>query len=443
MRLHATSTVSAASSYPPGARRGVRRRALLSAALTGSLVATAATPAGAEEQAITVRLLPRTNPASRTIELLPDRMIPASKAFTVVVPTVTAHEEGTLDVWPRVETEGCKTVPARLPRRAQHHTLAMRMTGADPERSLQATVPPLEIGATFCFHVLRTIRPAGNEAQQVNRIAADNVEQHIAGTRILTVNGIRGAFGTGIRDATTEIYPAATVAEVNAAVRRAMSHLIPSGTVEAYIAAETLVEAPDPNNQRAEREKRRDEAKKDLRKAIEESVVNAISKLHIREQITLSSRPDAGTTPEAGNYVALDAGVVLAAPMRGGDGPNFWVVPYFGVNFYAVPVDRTIPVNDLAGNPVWQRLSATLGVSLTEPSLPGRATRGILFKRYPMAALGYRLTHFVRVTAGASFYEVADRNPTSNEYHFAVAPFAGASLDIDVIHMIREAFIKL
>lgn len=441
MRLHATSMVSAVSPHPRSARRSLRRRPLLSAAVAGSLVATAAAPAGAEET-ITVRLLPQKGSESSDIQLLPDRVIPASKEFTVVVPAAHARERGTLNVWPMLKDKDCNTVPAKTPRRAQHHTLAMRTDATNTSDIVfRATVPPLEVGTTFCFHVQRTIRPEEDDAQQINRIVADEVEQHIEKTRPLTVSGIRRAFEVSIHGAMKSTYPTATVAGVDAAARRALDHLMASGAVGVYIAAEALVQAADSSNIR-ERVKKRDEAKTKLRAAIEAANVEGLKTLLIQEPIALFTRPDAGRTPQAGNHVAIDAGVVLAAPLRG-DGPTFWVVPYFGVNFYAVPVDRTIPVGDLAGDPVLQRLSLTLGVSLTEPSFPDRATRGVLFKRYPMAALGYRMTHFVRVTAGAAFYEIADKNPTSSEYHFAVAPFAGASLDIDVVHMITAAFAKL
>ncbi|WP_437779743.1 hypothetical protein [Sorangium sp. So ce1097] len=440
MRLHLTSPVSAVSPHPPGARRRPRHRPLLSAAVAGSLVATAAAPAGAEET-ITVRLLPQKELEPGKLEVLPDRVIPASKEFAVVVPARTEHEKGTLDVWPKVDKD-CGTVPAKDPRRAQHHTLAMRITGEDAERAFQAIVPPLQVGATFCFHVQRTIKPSAANEEKIIRFAVGAVAQYINVSRPVTVDGIQKSFREGIIDGMIQVYPWAAVSNVHDAAERALKDLIASEKVGPYLAAEDLVAASDPDNQRSERERRRDEAKEALRLAIEKSAQVASRALHIEEASTLSLRPDAGKTPEAGNYVALDAGVVLAAPMRG-DGPSFWLVPYFGVNFYAVPVDRTIPVNDLVGSPLWQRLSLTLGVSLTEPSLPGRATRGILFDRYPMAALGYRMTHFVRVTAGAAFYEITDSNPASSEYHFAVAPFAGASLDIDVVHMITEAFAKL
>jgi hypothetical protein len=105
-------------------------------------------------------------------------------------------------------------------------------------------------------------------------------------------------------------------------------------------------------------------------------------------------------------------------------------------------VDRTIDLRDLTGtfwNQVRQRVSLTIGITLSTPSIAGRTLSAPLLSHYPIAALGVRLTNYTRVTAGAVFYKIGDANPASAATSLTVAPFVGAALDVDIIHLLTQA----
>jgi hypothetical protein len=162
----------------------------------------------------------------------------------------------------------------------------------------------------------------------------------------------------------------------------------------------------------------------------------------VTDAYSANGMPGQGTTPAAANYASVDAGVLIAGP-SGGTTSQPIIVPYLGLNVYFTPVDRTIPVSQLAGTwamrNVWQRVSLTLGSSLATPSVPGRSLSAPFAGVYPIAGVGYRLTQFIRVSAGAIFYTMADINPASGAEHLSAAPFVAGSLDIDVIHLLTQA----
>ncbi|HEX3765532.1 MAG TPA: hypothetical protein VHW23_42845 [Kofleriaceae bacterium] len=162
---------------------------------------------------------------------------------------------------------------------------------------------------------------------------------------------------------------------------------------------------------------------------------------------TISTTPLAGegATPDKGNYASPDFGVAFAFPRAGGD-THFWTLPYFGLNLYATAVDRKIAFSNLAGSGLEraeQRISLTIGLTLTNPSLPGYSISGPLANRYPVAALGVRLSHFTRATAGIVMYQAASQSPLDASMSFRVAFFAGLSLDADVIALAKTAYSSL
>ena len=168
----------------------------------------------------------------------------------------------------------------------------------------------------------------------------------------------------------------------------------------------------------------------------------------VRSALVVSVKPDQlagvageGVTPAAANYASVDAGVFLARP-AGGPTTTTWLIPYLGLNLYSTPVDRTIGVWRQTGGRLQrlrQKVSLTIGVTLTQPSITGRTLSAPLAGHYPILAVGIRLTQFTRITAGAAFYDIADANPASAGHKLAAAPFVGAALDIDVVHLLTQA----
>src|SRR5262249_55140214 len=147
-----------------------------------------------------------------------------------------------------------------------------------------------------------------------------------------------------------------------------------------------------------------------------------------------------GTTPSAANFASVDVGALLAFP-SGGTASDQWFIPYLGLNLYLTAVDRTVPLTELTGGTwmkVRQRLSLTIGMTLAQPSLTGRTVTPPFAGHFPIAAVGARLTQFTRLLGGVVFYQIDDANPASARHQLVVAPFAGASLDIDVVHLLTQ-----
>lgn len=157
--------------------------------------------------------------------------------------------------------------------------------------------------------------------------------------------------------------------------------------------------------------------------------------------VTLADGAGSGETQNFANYVTPDLGIVLAAP-TGGKNFQAWLMPYAGFTFYFTAVDRTVALDQLVGRngqAFRQRVSLTLGMTLNDTSLPGRTLMKPLgFGNYPLAAVGVRLTSFVRITGGTIFYRIADPNPASGDGVLRVAPFVGGSLDADVVHALQK-----
>lgn len=154
--------------------------------------------------------------------------------------------------------------------------------------------------------------------------------------------------------------------------------------------------------------------------------------------VQMSPTAGSGVTPAKANYASLDLGAVFAFP-RG----DTWFLPYVGLNVYFVPVDRTIAPSQLTGSFVhrliWQRLSVTLGMSLSAPTTSGRTIEAPFLERYPLGALGYRVGSYSRVVGGVLFYKEKDPNSLSERRDLKAAPFAGASLDIDLVHLLTPS----
>lgn len=179
------------------------------------------------------------------------------------------------------------------------------------------------------------------------------------------------------------------------------------------------------------------------------AVRSAYDTKEARAELTVSvglgvqtEKAGAGQTAPASNYASVDFGAAFAAP-SGGTSFDPWLVPYLGLNIYFVPVEREIPLEEIHGSH-WdkflQRFSVTVGMTLSQPKISGREFKPFfLGSSNPLvAALGYRLTPYSRVTMGAMIYSLGDVNPTSVGSGIYAAPFLGYSLDADVIHLVGK-----
>lgn len=144
-----------------------------------------------------------------------------------------------------------------------------------------------------------------------------------------------------------------------------------------------------------------------------------------------------GRTPAYANFASVDLGAALAFPSGGRDGEP-WFLPYIGLNLYAVPVNREVPLGEMVGSTFFQRASLTLGFTLSTPTIPGRTIKAPFLGKLPLFAVGYRLTTYTRFVGGGIMYTITDANPAAGSERLVVAPFAGASLDADIVHLLTQ-----
>jgi hypothetical protein len=178
-------------------------------------------------------------------------------------------------------------------------------------------------------------------------------------------------------------------------------------------------------------------------KLLRELVLQAFSREDVRRALVVSGArsvltPTAGLgqTPSKANFASVDLGAAVAFP-----GFDTWTLPYLGLNVYTVPVDRTIPPGELTGttlDQLRQRVSLTIGTTLTAPTSPGRTLSAPFLGRYPLLAVGVRFGEYTRAVVGSVFYDANDPNPASADKRLHAALFFGASLDADVIDILTN-----
>jgi hypothetical protein len=178
-------------------------------------------------------------------------------------------------------------------------------------------------------------------------------------------------------------------------------------------------------------------------KVLRDLVLQAFSREDVRKALVvggtrsvLTPTAGMGETPSKANFAALDIGTVFAFP-----GFDTWVLPYLGLNVYSVPVDRTVAPGKLTGSTfhkLRQRVSLTIGTTLTAPASAGRTIEAPFLGRYPLVAVGFRFGEYTRLVGGSVFYYVNDPNPASADKKVHAAPFAGASLDVDLVDILTR-----
>jgi hypothetical protein len=397
------------------------------------------------------------------LQITLDAAPPASTQFYFDVPVADASTVGVLEVWPLAEDphsgSGCTSFPTKG---RQTYRLGMGTTKeGDSTYFLRATVPPLQVGQVFCF----SLKP---------RLAPSPAEMGVLGAKIgqQILSAVPDASGQCSIDAPTFAawlgealglnpaqpgYPA-MVAQVTpgAATLEAAFVSIVQGACLDYRTAHTAYEAVlnalnanpgDTNAQAGEKAAATTLATKlqSFKAAIPGMFTDVVRTAVVVSvmDINLSSVAGQGATPSAANFGSVDVGAFIAFPSGGSQSAtDVWLVPYLGLNIYTTPVDRTIDLGQLTGtwlDRVRQRVSLTVGVTLSAPSLAGRTLNTPFLGRYPVIALGFRTSSYSRVTAGTTIYNIADANPASAAHNLVAAPFVGAALDIDLIHLLTQA----
>lgn len=400
--------------------------ALLAAALTGS----AAKAAAADPQVVRMLSFGK-NPKNASYQVRFDRDPPAGEEFIIELRLrdfprlLGAEASGRLDVWPAVESP-CEQPPEAKRRVKQHHALGMTLAGEGAEAALSARVPALQVGQTFCFAVDVRARLEEAALLEIAQAAAGKMARDLLAAPDCREGASAAAFQEAMEGALKRAGYQAAVSSKSAA--RAAARFAMDGAA----ACDDAQRADSPVSRRAaEGSLQRRLAAALLIEEVRRDVDVAVA------AVARARQTGQATTPSAANYASLDMGAVVALP-SGGDTLEPWVLPYLAVNLYFTPVDRNIPLEDLVGPTIRQRFSLTLGATLTTPSLPGRTLEPVFLGAYPVAALGFRFTHYIRGTGGAVLYQLRDRNPASAGTSLAAAPFVGASLDIDLVKFIDD-----
>jgi hypothetical protein len=408
-------------------------------------------------------------PLADGLEIILDAAPPASTQFYFDVPVADASTVGVLEVWPLAEDpkhddpkykERCTSFPYE---RRQSYRLGMSTTKeGDSSYFLRATVPPLQVGQPFCFSVTARLAPSAAEMSAIGAkigqkilgavpdgngqctIAAATFIALLAQELSLDARDPRASAAIGQLARAGQSLEAAFVSTVQGPC---LDYRTSKVKFDAAQAALTPGGAGSDARAAAARDAQTAVNTKlqAFKAAIPGMFTDAVraSIVVSMMDIELSAVAGQGTTPPAASFGSIDAGVFVSLPSGGSQSsPDIWLVPYLGLNLYTTPVDRTVDLKQLTGSSwdrVRQRVSLTIGVTLSAPSLAGRTLSAPLLARYPVIALGVRTSSYSRITAGAVLYDIASANPASAAHSLAAAPFVGAALDIDLIHLLTQA----
>lgn len=136
-------------------------------------------------------------------------------------------------------------------------------------------------------------------------------------------------------------------------------------------------------------------------------------------------------TADANPYISADVGFGYVFRLDKG-------YPYYGVNFYRVPVNKRAPLGRFKGSERFWR-SASLLVGLSTAAFEDTRTKNFLSAGSPMLGFGYRVNQYVKINAGAIAFKQAPANPVVATLKNKYLPFASISIDLDVRAMLKGA----
>lgn len=409
-----------------------------------------------------VRLVVQPKPDGTATTYL-DRALPASEEFEIELPDPTTRFEYVwLDVWPSLEGQDCDGAPPETGR--QVHRLGMVASVTADDRAFRAMVPPLEMGQTFC---VRASLGAAITKEKLAQIATTVAEQFVVRLAASTAPVLDAELqADAARELRRALAAQGLLGDVQASAHSAVKEIATTTSFSSWLkttekipelerqvrSLEHAVPPPKANEPANESRKQAlDAAKKELATArgdltqataqLKSDLASAILR-HPPEigpgriLVRAASRAGAGAAPEAGSYASVDTGVAFGYPTRGNRTDTWWF-PYVGVNLYFTPVERKVALDELVGG-LRQRLSLTVGVTLTKPPINGREVHTLVFDRYPLVAAGCRLSHYLRLIVGTAFYKIADVNSLSEDRGIGLAPFFGLSVDADLVSIIKR-----
>lgn len=129
-------------------------------------------------------------------------------------------------------------------------------------------------------------------------------------------------------------------------------------------------------------------------------------------------------TEQKNPYISLDVGVAYGFELDK-------AFPYYGANFYFVPVNKKAPLSRFEGRErVLKSFSLLLGV--TGGSFEDSRTKKFFSAGSVMLGAGWRFNQFVKVNGGALLFKQVDPNPIVVVEHKKAVPFVSFSIDIDL-----------
>jgi len=144
-------------------------------------------------------------------------------------------------------------------------------------------------------------------------------------------------------------------------------------------------------------------------------------------------------------YASVDVG--LAPVIFPGKPAGVNLTQYFAVNFYSIAVDPSEPLwgrskGRTPGENFRRRFSVSLGITSTGTTIDRKYVSGTLGKQLVLFGAGFRLTRLLRISGGTAWYNQVDPNPVKDRTRLRPAIYFGASLDLGVFTLIRDAVVK-
>lgn len=150
----------------------------------------------------------------------------------------------------------------------------------------------------------------------------------------------------------------------------------------------------------------------------------------LQQQFTIPARATI-QTENANPYISADVGFGYA--LRADKG-----YPYYGVNFYRVPVNKRAPLSQFHG---WERFnrSASLLIGLTTSAFEEGRNKNYTSAGSPMLGFGYRIGQSVKLNGGLLAFKQTNPNPVIAKLDEKYVPFFSISIDLDVRTFLKNA----
>ena len=128
-------------------------------------------------------------------------------------------------------------------------------------------------------------------------------------------------------------------------------------------------------------------------------------------------------------YLAMDTGIAVAPAISE-------VFPYMGTAMFFRPVNKKVPPSSIG-----TRFSLLFGFTWTA-NLQKTGERKALFgdNATVLFGAGFRLTEWLRLTAGGVLFKAVNPNPLLNEDQLKITPFISMSADIDAADLLKSVF---